>query len=228
MKKFLVLLLLVFGSFAIINGQTINEFQVGLAVPQGDFADDDENDALYDGSGVAATGLYLGYKAITSLSVENLYWTFNAGIMYNDFQSDFKDDLEDALDEADDYKLPKYLNVPLMFGLQYEKYLSDEMSLFGEAGLGINVLKITNMSTSVDNYEGSTIFQPSVGLGYKIGGGIVIQEKYTISLNYLSLGSHKVKYKDKYEFDGERETDSDKFNKALSIASLNITLGIRF
>jgi len=229
MKKYLVLLVFVFGSFAIINGQTINEFQVSLAVPQGDFADDDEDDAIYYGSGVAATGLYLGYKAITPLSVENLYWTFNAGIMYNDLQSIYKDDLEDMLDEADDYKLPKYLNVPLMAGLQYEKSLSDEMSLFGEAGLGVNILKITNISASSDNYgEMSTKFQPSVGLGYKIGGGIVIQDKYTISLNYLSLGSHKVKYKYTEEYDGDKESESDKFDKALPITSLNITLGIRF
>ncbi len=230
MKKYLALLFFVLCGLTVINGQTINEFQVSLAVPQGDYADDDEDDAIFDGSGVAATGFYLGYKAITPISNENLFWTFNAGIMYNGLQSDFTDELEDMLDEeeGDLEKMAKYLNVPLMAGLQYETSLSDGMSLFGEAGLGVNILKITNMSASYYDGEFSTKFQPSVGLGYKIGGGIVIQDKYTISLNYLSLGSHKVKYKNIVEYDGEKETDSDKFNKALPITSLNITLGIRF
>ena len=79
-----------------------------------------------------------------------------------------------------------------------------------------------------DDYEELMTFKPSVGLGFKIGAGIVLQEKYTISLNYLGLGSHKVKYEYEYEYDGESESDDDKFDKALSVSSLNITFGIRF
>lgn len=70
--------------------------------------------------------------------------------------------------------------------------------------------------------------KPSAKLGFKIGGGIVLQDKYIISLNYLRLGSHKVKYEWVEEYDGDRDKDNDKFEKALSIRSLNITFGIRF
>lgn len=197
-------------------------------MPQGDFADDDEDDAIFDGSGVAATGFYLGYKLLKPLKTDGLYWTFNAGIMYNDLQSDFKDDLEDEMDDADDFSLPKYLNVPILAGLQYEKSLSDGFKLYGEAGLGLNVLKLTNYSASEDHYEMKMTFKPSVKLGYKIGAGIVLQDKYTISLNYLGLGSHKVKYEYEVEYYGDSESDDDKFEKALSVSSLNITFGIRF
>jgi len=197
-------------------------------MPQGDFADDDEDDAISGGSGVAGTGFYLGYKLLSPLSTDGLYWTFNAGIMYNDLQSDFKDDLEDEMDDADDYSLPKYFNVPILAGLQYEKTISDGLNLFGEAGVGLNILKITIQSYEEDDYEELTTFKPSVGLGFKIGAGIVLQEKYTISLNYLGLGSHKVKYESEYEYYGVSESDDDKFDKALSVSSLNITFGIRF
>ena len=228
MKKYLFFAILFASCVFTLNAQTKSELQIGLAVPQGDFADDDEDDAIFDGDGVVGTGFYLGYKLLSPLSTDGLYWTFNAGIMYNDLQSDFKDDLEDAVDDADDYSLPKYLNIPILAGLQYEKTISDGLNLFGEAGVGLNILKITNLSYEEDDYEELTTFKPSVGLGVKIGGGIVLQEKYTISLNYLGLGSHKVKYEYEYVYDGESESDDDKFDKALSVSSLNITFGIRF
>lgn len=112
--------------------------------------------------------------------------------------------------------------------MQYEKSLSDGLSLFGEAGLGLNILKLTNLSASDDYYELKTTFKPSVKIGYKIGAGIVLQDKYTISLNYLGLGSHKVKYESEEEYDGYSESVDAKFDEALSVSSLNVTFGIRF
>jgi len=228
MKKYLFFAIFFASCVFTLNAQTKSELQIGLAMPQGDFADDDEDDAIFDGSGVASTGFYLGYKLLSPLKTDGLFWTFNAGIMYNDLQSDFKDDLEDEMDDADDYSLPKYLNVPILAGLQYEKSLSDGFKLYGEAGVGLNILKLTNLSASEDDYEMKITFNPSVKLGYKIGAGVVLQDKYTISLNYLGLGSHKVKYEYELEYYGDSESDDDKFEKALSISSLNITFGIRF
>lgn len=235
MKKYLFFAILFASCVFTLNAQTKSELQIGLAVPQGDFADD-KKDAIYHGDGVAGTGFYLGYKLLSPLSTDGLYWTFNAGIMYNDLQSDYKDDWEDEMDYADDYSLPKYFNVPILAGLQYEKTISDGLNLFGEAGVGLNILKITNLSYEIDYYEYYKeylrTFKPSVKLGFKIGAGIVLQEKYTISLNYLGLGSHKVKYETETEYYRESESvsesDDDKFDKALSVSSLNITFGIRF
>lgn len=228
MKKYLFISVLLVSCVFALNAQTKSELQIGLAMPQGDFADDDADDAIYDGSGVAGTGFYLGYKLLSPLKTDGLFWTLNAGIMYNDLQSDFKDDLEAEFDDYDDYSLPKYINIPLLAGLQYEKPLSNGLKLYGEAGLGLNILKLTNMSASEDDYEMSMTFKPSASLGFKIGAGIVLQDKYIIALNYMNLGSHKVKYEYEEVYDGDRESDDDKFEKALPISSLNITFGIRF
>lgn len=229
MKKCLFFAILFASSVFTLNAQTKSEFQISAAIPQGDFADDDEDDFLMDGSGIAGTGIYVGYKLLSPLSTEGLYWTFNAGIMYNDLQSDFKEDLEDDYDDYyDDYSLPKYLNIPILAGLQYEKSIADGLNLYGEFGLGFNILKITNLSMEEDGDEDLYTFKPSVKLGYKIGAGIVLQDKYTISLNYLGLGSHKVKYENEWEYDGDSDSDDDKFDKALSVSSFNITFGIRF
>ena len=235
MKKYLFFAILFASCVFTLNAQTKSELQIGLAVPQGDFADD-KKDAIYHGDGVAGTGFYLGYKLLSPLSTDGLYWTFNAGIMYNDLQSDYKDDWEDEMDYADDYSLPKYFNVPILAGLQYEKTISDGLNLFGEAGVGLNILKITNLSYETNYYEYYNeylrTFIASVKVGFKIGAGIVLQEKYTISLNYLGLGSHKVKYETETEYYGESESvsvsDDDKFDKALSASSFHITFGSPF
>lgn len=39
----------------------------------------------------------------------------------------------------DNITFPKYWNIPIMAGLQYEKPLSSTVSLYGEAGLGIHL-----------------------------------------------------------------------------------------
>lgn len=228
MKKVLFFAILFASCVFTSNAQTKSEFQIGLAAPSGDFADDDEEDAFSDGSGVAGTGFYLGYKFLSPLKASGLFWTFSAGVMYNDLQSDFKDDLEDYLEDADDFSLPKYINVPVLIGLQYEKSLSDNISLYGEGAIGPNLFKLTNYSVSSDEYESTTTFKPIIGLGFKIGAGIVLNNKYTIGLSYLGLGSYKVKYESEYKEDGESDSEDGKFDKALPISSLNITLGIRF
>ncbi len=226
MKKYLFFALIFISVFS-LNAQTKSEFQLGLVTPKGDFADDDLDYAITEGSGGARTGLYLGYKLLNPMKINGLFWTLNAGIMYNDLQKNFKDDLEDYWD-SNDFHTPKYINVPIFAGLQYELLLSEDFKLFGETGLGLNILKLTNFSASEDSYKMTTIFKPSASLGFKIGAGVVIQDKYTISLNYMGLGSHKVNYKIEERDGGETYTDDDKFDKALSVNTLNITLGIRF
>jgi len=243
MKK-TVLLFFIFCGILTLNAQNKQEFQVGLAMPSGDFADDDNESAIFDGSGVAANGLYIGYKLLTPIDTKGLYWTFNAGLMYNSLNSDFTEELEDNIKDEGEYDgnlettFSKYINIPIMVGLQYETLLSPSTKLFGEVGLGINFLKITKMSFSYDSYdsndnytyeyESNYTFDSSMKLGYKIGGGVVLHDKYSIGLTYMGLGSHKVKFESEEIWDGEKEKYKEKFDEALSISSLNITLGLRF
>lgn len=232
--------LFLFGIFS-MKSQTKNELQIGLATPLGDFSDDDY--AIMSGTGAASTGFYLGYKSLTLLGSKELFWTFNAGILYNDLNSDFQADFEDELKGADFYSadlessFSKYLNIPILVGLQYEKVISSNTKLFGEVGIGINYLKLTDMSFSWDYYESgytydfdlTMLFKPSIKLGYKIGGGILINDKYAIGLSYMGLGSHKLKYVMSASIEGEtEESDELRFDEALSISSFNISLAYRF
>lgn len=228
MKKYLFFAILVANGVFTLNAQTKNELQIGLAMPQGDFADDNEDDAIYSGSGVAKTGFYLGYKLLVPIKIDSLYWTFSPGIMYNGLQEDFKDYIDDEMEDFDvDYTLPTYFNIPILAGLQYEKSLSDGFSLYGDAGVGLNILYITDLSYSTDNYEISETYDPSLKLGFKIGAGIVLQDKFTIGVNYMNLGKHKVEYEWEEKIYNSKNHDKDKFDKALSISSLNIIIGLR-
>lgn len=211
-----------------VNGQSLGEFQLGLSVPQGDFADDSESNFLFDESGIAATGVYIAYKHLFALSDGGLYWTANAGLMYNGIQSDFKEDVEDELDDFyqnSDITFPNYVNIPLMLGLQYEAPMSDVAGIFGEFAFGLNFMKITNYEVEADGQDSTIIFESSNDLSYKFAIGILLNNKYTISLNYMGLGAHKVKYE--VEYDNGLDDFEDKFEDPLPIKSLNVVLGIR-
>jgi hypothetical protein len=70
MKKYLFFVIFFASCVFTLNAQTKSELQIGLAMPQGDFVDDDEEDAIFDGSGVASTGFYLGYKLLSPLKTD--------------------------------------------------------------------------------------------------------------------------------------------------------------
>src|SRR5690606_2017064 len=130
MKNLFLLAFISFLCICTLNSQTKNELQIGLANPQGKFADDNEKKFLYKGSGLANSGIFLGYKLLSPLNSSGLYWTFNLGIMYNNLEKGYKEDLEEDLEDAKDYTLQKYINIPMLFGLQYESNITEGMSLF--------------------------------------------------------------------------------------------------
>jgi opacity protein-like surface antigen len=238
MKKYLFLLVLLCSASFMI-AQTKSELQLGVTFPNGDFGDDDEDDSLLEGgkSGGAATGFSLNYKLLSPFgNVESLHWTFSAGIFYNDLNGDWKDELEEIFDDADDFTLPKYLNIPVMAGLQYEKTVTGTTALYGEAGLGINILKATSLSAEMragsNRGEIEQTFDLSTGFAFKLGAGFVFNDTFTVGLTYMNLGSHKLKYKYKTSTTVNGQTDSDtekgKLRKGLPVSMIGLSIGIRF
>lgn len=248
MKKYLFLFAFLC-SASFMYAQIKSELQLGILIPNGDFGDDDTKDVapLFNvgKSGGAAMGFSLNYKLLSPLGgIKNLYSTFSVGIHYNDLNGDVQDDFDEMLVEyADyDYSLPKYLNIPVMVGLQYENPLSATASLYGEAGLGINMLKVTALSVEKKYYnysytsiEEEQTFDLSTGFGYKLGFGFVFNDKYTVGLSYLNLGTHKLKHKVKTETiyndkdkPTEFKTEKGKFKRHLPVSMISLTVGIRF
>ncbi|MDR2145540.1 MAG: PorT family protein [Tannerella sp.] len=235
MYKFLFLFVCLLGASSAI-AQTKSEIQIGVAIPGGDFADDDFDDAIFNEgkAGGAATGLSVGYKLLSPIGSENLFWTISAAFIYNGLNSDWKDEIEDDVEDGD-VTFPKYFSIPLLAGLQLEKQVAETMGLYAEAGIGLGLFKATDLKAdgSEDGYrfESETSFDLATGFTYKLGAGLIINDKYTVGLSYLNLGSHRLKYKTKYDetYEGESYNESEDGKlKKLSISHIGISLGFRF
>jgi hypothetical protein len=144
---------------------------------------------------------------------------------YNGLKKDFKDDVEDLVESLYgnvDIKFSKYINIPVTAGLHYAYQADDKIGVFANAGLAINFLKMTNMELKADGQKSTQKMDLAYGIGFKIGGGILINKKTSISVDYFGLGKHNM--------DGKVESggSSQDIDGELKIDLLTLTLGFRF
>ncbi len=165
----------------------------GPSVPLSDFASDDIDD---EDAGGAAVGLNIGLQCIYPLFDNGLGLFCGIDFNYNGLANDVKDDVEDyyeALGITDpDFKFYKYINVPVSAGLNYS-YQDGNILVFANAGPALNFLKITDMEIKALGQKVTTEMDLARNIGYRIGGGIMINENTYISVDYLSLGEHDIK-----------------------------------
>jgi hypothetical protein len=231
--------LLLFSAFAVIiqtlSAQEQAEFKspntggflisVGPSFPMGDFGDDDDDDEDALGAG---TGIALNFDYILPLSDNGLGLFFGAGINYNGLKSDLKDDIEDDYrDEGiddDDITFPKYFNIPVSAGLNFTHNFDEKIGLYGNLGLVANFLKITDFEVESDYGDVALTYTARTNLGLRVGGGLIINNKFYISLNYIDAGKTKIDY----EFDYEDEPFyNDEYSNKSKISYLNLLVGIK-
>jgi len=168
-------------------------FHFGPTFPMEEFSDDDvDND---DALG-AAVGLGAGVEYIYPLNESGLGVFVGLDVNYNWLKSDVRDDIEDMfgdLVDEDEITFNKYFNIPLSAGLNYTLKADEKLSIYGNFGLVANFLKITNFTVEFDDEEIVTEYDLSTNIGVKLGGGVIINDKTYISLNYFGLGKHKIK-----------------------------------
>ena len=223
MKKLIFIALVLVSSIAVSKAQGSFQFHAGLAFPSGDFGNDDYDGEIYNGSGNAATGLNLGIKYSAPLKSDGFSLLLSVNLLHNPLSKDFR---EETNPEDEDITFQKFLNIPIMAGVNYKIPVSEKLAFYAEGGLGFNILNITKFKTKDEDFEYSEKFSPSLKLGYTIGGGLLIEDKYSVGLNYYGLGSHKSKYEWKQTYSGDTNKDDDKFEKALDIGVVTLTFGI--
>lgn len=220
-----------------LKSQIKNEIQIGFSRPLGHFANENNEDAIANGSGYAADGIFVGYKLLSPLVEKKLYWTLGASLSYHNLKKEFKDYFGNALAEELSRLLigyggplgiwyPMYVNCPVFAGLQYVQPIAKSLSVFGDVGFGVNMLKITNFTMDYLGIIVRNSFDPSFKAAYTFGGGILIKDKISINLSYVDLGSHKVKYKTSSSTIILLE--NDEFSKPLPISTMNLSLGLRY
>lgn len=207
-------------------------------------------------SELGISGFCMVYKMIFPTSVNDLSWTVSAGATVSNLSHEYSenvgDDLLDMMHLLSSYaggyynfeaNKPKTINIPVLVGLQYETCFSPKTSLFGNAGFGLNIFKMTAFNYSFEYSNGDfayilnayNTFKPTIGLGFHLGVGVLINKKYSLSLNYVDLGSYNLeKLKANYGRNIEC-TDAAIFvseinttYKPLTISMLNLKLGYCF
>jgi opacity protein-like surface antigen len=228
------------------NAQNKFEAHVGVSIPSGSFADNAVENSIFNGSGCATTGLTIGAKYFYTVSnTKGLSLTLGVDILQNGISQDFKDNLQQSMNETlsslygstmgeiykahSSIKYMNYINVPVIAGLNYKLDVDKKVALFGDAGLGFNFSNITNLVMEV-SYAGQSQtakvkFDPQTKFAIQLGGGILIQDKYSIGLHYNQLGCYKFRGKN---IDSNGKSTNIYAQKELDLNILNLALGIRF
>ena len=242
----------------------------GGAVPLGDFGDSRiRGGKLFvawatgeSDKGGAGFGVNAGVKLKFDIpSVKGLSIIATADLFWNGANADLKDWREDLIEETLDneeeiyeleIRMPNYLNIPIMVGLNYEYNLNNEISVWGEGALGLNIAKITNYkfyaegsdyyyngSSEIDYYyeeRGTTQYDIQTSMAFQVGIGVKFADKFSIGLHYYALGKIKLKgeyyeerYTDDTEYGADEFEDSYKFRfKSINPSIFAIRLGYHF
>lgn len=86
-----------------------------------------------------------------------------------------------------------YINIPVHLGFNRTIHIIDNLALFANAGFALNFLKITDMIIAVNNQTLLTEMPACFGVGYTVGGGLLISNVACLTINYLDLGEHHAK-----------------------------------
>ncbi len=208
--------------FAIIgmyqsNAQTDFSIHLGMLFPQGDFAESRmDNGQVAWGDKTNRGGAGLGFDAGMKFrfnipSVKGLGIIASADFflnMPNDDVKDWKEDLISELEKEEYYfvdefsiAMPHYINVPIMVGLNYEYGINDNIKIWGEGALGLNIGTLTSFKQSfigTDWYDVDVektmkySYNINTSLAFQFGAGFMFNDKYSLGVHYYSLGSQKI------------------------------------
>jgi len=201
------------------DAQSDMTFHFGPAIPLSEFADDN----IYNSdNGLAGLGLGAGLAALFPLNDNGLNIFAGVDILFNPMNGDAKDEIEDGYEDSD-FTFPKYFNLPLSAGLQYNYEVDTDTKLYAKLGLAFSLTKYTNFKWEEpddDDYVES--YELSTGFGFVFGAGAVLNEKIELGLTYMGLGNHQFEGKAEY---GEDTDKIDDFERLINI--LNLTVGFR-
>ncbi len=211
---------------------------VGGSIPMGSFSSV-EYDAVKgitdfglivdDTKGGAGTGFNVGIEMMYPLQVNNLKFTTSLDIHYNGLVQKAKQLMNDQctyllnlwnqeiIDAGETLlssyyavdKYAKYINIPLIIGLNYSLPLFSDMKIFTEVGVGMNLRFISAWKLSgrinymFSDYSEDTWLQVKQKLSYntvgsfafKFGIGCNLTSRLTLSMWYYNFGKGDVSIK---------------------------------
>lgn len=213
-RMFALVLLMIIGSQAM--AQTRGALFVGASFPMKDYKEfNNFNDFALTSTNASATygGAGVGFNA-------GLKWYFNVGVkgldvllsldgFYNGPCKDLKNYYREQEGASGSQILggsfkynatPKYINVPLMLGLNYMYHINPNFGVYVEAGAGANLRFITSMESvakmtiiGVDNQITTTQkYDKAFSFAYQAGIGIEVAQNLVIGCSFYDLGGAAV------------------------------------
>lgn len=203
-----------------VQAQSGHSVHIGPSFPLGDFADDDmdQRDA-----GGAAIGINVGAKFLFPISDSSFHIFAGLDFNYQPMKDDARDEIEEIFPDDADFKHTKYINIPISAGVNYTGTVNN-VKLFGDLGLALNIIKPTNFEASLNDGSFETDFDTESKLGIRIGGGVELNEQFVFSLSYFAIGELELEGDIKY--DGTFGTDTDKFDYDQPVNYINLTIGL--
>ena len=190
----------------LLFAQSSSYLNLGLNIPLGSFGNKDNTCALFDASstqGGANLGANLGFKFINDTKLEGLGIMFSIEGMYNVLHKDINVEsyLHTAIPEVIGLNVkinnPRYINMPILFGLNYNYDISRAMGIYAEGGVGINArfLVPCKMNATGEvlgiktDYSYEYHYTPKIAFAFQFGGGIVLKKALTLGVHYYNLGT---------------------------------------
>jgi len=199
-------------------------FHFGLSFPMSDFADGNIQD---EEAGCAGVGFGFGLQYVHPFANSGLGVFLGGYYNYNGLKKEAKVDIEDELPDNADITFHKYFNIPISAGLNYTSQSDEGVSFIGNIGLTYNFLTITDMVIKINNEDITAKFDLAKNMGFIIGGGILINKKTSIEINYLGLGKHEIEGKITYYKRLLNSTHLENLQIEQKVTILTLTIGFK-
>jgi hypothetical protein len=201
--KVLCLGALFIGMGTIANAQLRQSVYINGNIPTGDFASSASDGPVliaayntgvpltYEQIGKDATlGFGFGYRASYRFDVGvGLVAPYaNVDFLWNTISSKWSEKYSDAYMSS-----PTYFNIPLLVGVTYiyDEMPWNDISLFGEFGIGTDFFLITSEGSS-DNIK--LAYKSTFAFAWQLVVGAFFGEHVSVGLHYYGLGTHNIDY----------------------------------
>ena len=192
-----------------VMAQTHGYMNLGATFPMGNFGKGLSAEwALTNETNVnggASMGFNAGIKWDFGVGVRGLNVMFSVDGFYNGLNNDLKEYFDKASVDikndplVKDYVLtrPRYINLPVMVGMNFIVYTTPSLGIFFEAAAGGNCRWITNYEETI-RYVGDVItettydYKPAFSFAYQVGAGIEVAKNFTIGASFYDLGASKI------------------------------------
>lgn len=159
--------------------------------------------------GGAAIGFNVGLKYQFGIA-GNLSAFATADFFYNGLKGDIKEGMEI---DGTDVTTPKYMNIPVMLGLNYTILDIIGTTWWVEAGAGANFRNITKSAIEysteiplIGTVEGSSksTYDMNTTFAWQVGTGVCFDNTVTLSLHYYGFGKAPISYETAIDASAEK------------------------